>query len=187
MFLKKITNLSFAILFLITACTTTTLEQNQKNHCKKVSDEKVVLGKAEWVYINKIKKNLKARIDTGARTSSLSAINIKRFERDGKNWLRFNIPSKDGKQSKTIEAMILRNVTINKTTNKKQNKGNTRPVIKLQVHLGNISTYTEFNLTDRSQMVYPVLIGRSILQDRAIVDVGSSFLFKKYKQKNMAK
>lgn len=184
MFLKKITNLSFAVLFLITACSTTTLEQNQNNHCKKVSDvkEKTVLGEAEWVYINKIKTNLKARIDTGASTSSLNAINIKRFERDGNNWLRFNIPLKDGKQSKTIEAKILRNVTINKTTNKKQNKGNKRPVIKLQVHLGNISSYTEFNLTDRSQMEYPVLIGRSILQDRAIVDVGSSFIFKKYKQ-----
>ncbi len=153
------------------------------NHSNKAGHDKIILGAAEWVYISKTKKNFKARIDTGAHTSSLSAVNIKRFERDGKKWLRFNIPSQNGSKPQMIEAKILRTVTVNKSNDKKENKKNRRLVIKLHIRLGNISTYSEFNLTNRSHMEYPVLIGRSLLQDRAIVDVSSLYLFKKYKAK----
>ncbi|TEW56638.1 ATP-dependent zinc protease [Psychromonas sp. RZ22] len=144
--------------------------------------DKTVLGQAEWIYISKAKINLKARIDTGATVSSINALNIQRFERDGKKWVRFNLTeSKDGKEN-LIEVPILRTAKIVQSS--QPGKVNERPVVKLHVRIGNISHQSEFTLIDRTHMSYPVLIGRTFMQDIVLVDVSQEYIHPKYQATN---
>src|SRR5690606_27235503 len=56
---------------------------------------KTVIGRNEWVWLELLQRNLKARIDTGALTSSLNATDSQNFERDGRNWVRFRVPDEE--------------------------------------------------------------------------------------------
>jgi len=144
-------------------------------------DNKSTLGQSEWVYISSVKSNFKSRIDTGAATSSLNAIDIKRFERDGKKWVRFNLAHENDEKPEIIEARIIRIAKIIQSGN--PGEDNTRIVVKLHVRIGDVKQTTEFTLADRLHMEYPVLIGRSFLQDIALVDVGQEYIHSKYKAK----
>lgn len=142
--------------------------------------DKTILGQSEWVYLSKVKSHFEARIDTGAATSSLHAINIERFERDGKKWVRFNLADNNAKKTKNIEAKIIRFVRI---TQSEQSEDDKRLVVKLHIRIGDIEQATEFTLTDRSHMEYPILIGRTFIQDLAVVDVSREYIHPKYKSK----
>ena len=142
---------------------------------------KTVLGEEEWAYVTQAKGNFKARIDSGAATSSINAVDIERFERDGKKWVRFNLTHKKDGKAQVIEAKIVRIAKI--TQSSKPGVETERPVVKLHIRMGDISTHTEFSLTNRLHMEYPVLIGRTFLQDIAIVDVSASFIHPKYTAK----
>ncbi|MFV0421079.1 RimK/LysX family protein [Oleidesulfovibrio sp.] len=135
-------------------------------------DNLVLVGEAEYVYLADIKKRLPARIDTGATTSSLSAVNIQRFERDGKKWVRFAIPYPDGKLSEPIEKPLKRDARIKRHGAESIR----RPIIMLRVRIGSINTVNEFSLTDRSKFKFPVLIGRSLLEGKAAVDVSREYI-----------
>jgi len=140
--------------------------------------DKTVLGQAEWLYINKAKKSFRARVDTGAATSSINAVDIQHFERDGKNWVRFNIAHDKDAEANIIEAKIERYVKILQSS--EPGETDRRPVIKLKVRVGNIIQQSEFTLTDRQHMDYAVLIGRSFIQDVMIVDVSQDYIHPKY-------
>ena len=140
--------------------------------------DKTVLGQTEWLYINKAKKSFRARVDTGAATSSINAVNIQHFERDGKNWVRFNIAHDKDAEANIIEARIDRYVKILQSS--EPGERDRRPVIKLNVRMGGITQQSEFTLTDRQHMDYAVLIGRSFIQDVMIVDVSQDYIHPKY-------
>lgn len=141
-------------------------------------DDKTILGQLEWVYISIVKDAFRARIDTGAATSSLNALNIERFERDGKKWVRFDLSHHEGENAKIIEAKVLRTAKIIQSSN--PDSGVERPVIQLHVRIGDISQLTEFTLTNRSHMEYPVLIGRTFMRDVTLVDVSKEYNLPKY-------
>lgn len=139
----------------------------------EIKVEKLVLvGEAEYVYIADINKRLRARIDTGATTSSLNATNIQRFERDGKKWVKFTIPYPDGTESPLIEKPLKRDALIKRHGAQSQQ----RPIVMLRVRIGSINTVSEFSLTDRSNFKFPVLIGRSLLEGKAAVDVSREYI-----------
>ena len=144
-------------------------------------DNKSILGQSEWAYISSVKSNFKSRIDTGAATSSLNAIDIERFERDGKKWVRFNLAHENGDKPEIIEAKIVRIASIVQSGN--PGEDNKRLVVKLHIRMGDVAQTTEFTLADRLHMEYPVLIGRTFLQDVALVDVGQEYIHAKYKAK----
>ncbi|MCG9724398.1 ATP-dependent zinc protease family protein [Vibrio brasiliensis] len=135
----------------------------------------VVLGEVEKVTIDAIKQSFDARVDTGAATSSLNAVDIEEFERNGKNWVRFHLS--DGEKalddSNWIEAPILRFVKIRQSTNSEVER---RAVIELWVKLGKIHEKAQFTLADRSQMSHPVLLGREFIRDIAVVDVSKKYI-----------
>lgn len=157
------------------------LENAQQAKIKKIikQDDKTILGQTEWVYISTAKSNYKSRIDTGAATSSLNAVDIERFERDGKKWVRFNLSHEKGLDPQIIEAKIERFVKILQSS--KPGMTTERPVIKLHVRIGDVAHLTEFTLTDRTHMEYPVLIGRSFMRDVVLVDVSKEYIHPKYK------
>ncbi|MDX2321062.1 MAG: ATP-dependent zinc protease [Moritella sp.] len=134
--------------------------------------DKVVIGSEELVLLNDLKEKYKARIDTGATTSSLNATNIVEFERDGKKWVRFNFSQAMDTDAQIIEAKVARTILIRQANN---NEATRRPIIELPVQLGDIKMLTEFTLADRSHMTFPVLLGRTFLKDIVMVDVARTY------------
>ncbi len=132
---------------------------------------KAILGRVEYAWLPDVNQYLKARIDTGAKSSSLNATNIQRFERNGERWVRFEVAIAEDKTVQ-IEAPLYRHVRIRQASVDELER---RPVVKLPIRLGEIVEETEFSLTDRNEMLYPVLLGRSFLRDIVIVDVARKF------------
>lgn len=143
----------------------------------KTADGKLILGEEEWMYIKAINHNAKARIDTGATTSSISAIDIEMFERDGKDWVKFKL-AHNGSETKEFESPVSRIVTIRQSSTEERTD---RPVIEAWVQIGDLKTKTEFTLNDRTHMTYPVLLGRTFFRDVAVVDVSKTFIQPKVK------
>lgn len=135
-------------------------------------DDKAILGRVEYVWLDGANHYLKARIDTGAKSSSLSATNVQRFERNGDRWVRFDVALYDDQPPVTLEAPLLRHVKIRQASVDELER---RAVVKLSVRLGEIHEETEFTLSDRNEMLYSVLLGRSFLRDIAVVDVAKKF------------
>lgn len=148
------------------------------------AEGKAVLGRNEWVWFELLGRNLKARVDTGALSSSLNATDLRPFERDGQSWIRFRVPDEEHPDGGEIyEAPLLRYVRIRQASSEELDR---RPVIKLKVRVGELSGDTEFTLTSREDMLYPALLGRNFLRDVAIVDVARKFVQKKYAPESKA-
>ncbi|QUM77317.1 ATP-dependent zinc protease [Moritella sp. 24] len=133
---------------------------------------KVILGQEEWVWIDEFQTNFKSRVDTGATTSSLNATDIVKFERDGRDWVKFNLSHKDDDTTFPMEAPVVRTIKIRQTNAVEALR---RYVVSLPIELGDIKTETEFTLADRSRMIFPILLGRTFLKDIAIVDVAQEY------------
>ncbi|MEZ5503580.1 MAG: ATP-dependent zinc protease [Halioglobus sp.] len=130
---------------------------------------KMVVGALENVWLPDLELALTARIDTGAELSSLDASNIELFERDGKNWVRFEITNPANGKPQTLERRLHRTVGIRQSGSKEARR---RPVIKLTIVIGKSEQTAEFTLSDRSHQTYQALIGRNVLKDVMVVDVG---------------
>lgn len=114
-----------------------------------------------------------AKIDTGARTSSLHALEIERFDRDGHRWVRFLLDIGEGKSEPvTVEAPRADKRVVTSSNGEAQE----RFIIKTAVRLGDLAFKAEFSLADRSDMKFPILIGRTALRRRFLVDSGRSYL-----------
>ncbi|ACH66088.1 ATP-dependent zinc protease [Aliivibrio fischeri] len=137
----------------------------------------IVLGAIENVEIADIKQAFTARIDTGATTSSLNAVDLQEFERNGSQWVRFHLVNQDVKADdgklEWITAPVIRNVKIRQAT---ADDAERRPVVELWIKLGAIHEKVQFTLADRSHMTHSVLLGREFIQDIAVVDVSKEFV-----------
>jgi hypothetical protein len=133
---------------------------------------KVVVGEVEKIYLAEPDQIYTARIDSGAETSSIDARNITRFERDGNNWVRFDVPVTGTKELVTIEKEISRKVKVIQAS---ADEAERRIVVELQFAIGDHQQVAEFTLTDRTNLTYQVLIGRNILRDVMLIDVGKEF------------
>ncbi|PXA74896.1 ATP-dependent Zn protease [Vibrio sp. 11986-1-5] len=145
------------------------------NATQTIPRQDLVLGEIERVTIDSIKQSFDARIDTGAATSSLNAVDVEEFERNGKNWVRFHLTGDNSVKddSNWIEAPILRYVRIRQSTNEQTER---RAVVELWVKLGPIHQKSQFTLADRSQMTHPILLGREFIRDIAVVDVSRQYI-----------
>jgi hypothetical protein len=113
---------------------------------------------------------IKAKLDTGARNSSLNAKHLEEFYRDGDKWVRFKLKNWKGR-TENFEAKIIRTATIKQHGNESL----TRPVIRLGICLGNVFKEVEVNLEDRRKFNYQMLIGRSFLKNSFAVDSSATF------------
>lgn len=144
----------------------------------------VALGSLEYLYIDVIKSEFTARIDTGATTSSINAADMQEFDRNGKRWVRFHVlDDNDPEARKWVEAPIIRHVKIRQSTEDK--KLERRAVVELRIKIGSIHEKAQFTLADRSQMDYPILLGREFIQDIAVVDVSRKFIQKPQKKSDI--
>ena len=126
---------------------------------------KQVVGWLEKVCIYPGNLIINAKLDTGARNSSLNASDITEFVRNGKQWVRFNVTNRYGTTA-TIEQKVHRIVKIKDHDGSPQ----LRLAILLGISLGSFHKKVEVNLADRSYFNYQMLIGRSFLAGNVIVD-----------------
>lgn len=145
---------------------------------QKTADGKLILGQNEWVYFPGLEDSFKARVDSGATTSSVSAVDIVPFERDGNDWVKFKIQH-DGINSDEIALPVQRWAKIKQSNNE---EGEKRAVVVAWIQVGDVKEKTEFTLTDRTHLEYPILLGRSFFKDIAIVDVSQKYVQDKFKK-----
>lgn len=147
----------------------TVVQECSGNSGNNSATDKDVVGELEYVRLQPPDGLYEARIDTGATTSSLDARNIETFERDGEDWVRFTMPAPAGQEEDIeMEEPVARFVRIIQSSTEDYDR---RPVVELQYQLGNTKRMAEFNLTDRSNLTHPMLVGRNILRDLLVVDV----------------
>lgn len=131
----------------------------------KVKD---LFGWVEQVIVGAHELELKAKLDTGAETSSLDATNIRRLRRrsTGERFVEFDLSHPTTGVIITLKKKLVREVRI------KQHDGSfqTRPVVVVPVCLGRHSRNIEVSLIDRREFLYPLLLGRSALAGIALVD-----------------
>ena len=131
--------------------------------------EPTLYGRYEYIALPEIGGEvLKAKMDTGALTASLSAKDIETFTRDGDDWVRFRLGGKDA-SDKVYEHKVSRISKIKSRADEDDDKDEAsvakRPVIDLEMCLGNVKRTVEVNLTDRSSFNYPLLIGAKALRE----------------------
>ncbi len=135
--------------------------------------EKLVVGGLESIWVEDLQLALPARIDTGAETASLDARNITTFERDGKPWVRFEIPHPAREEALTLERPRVRQALVVQASSAEPER---RPVIELGIQVGPVRQLAEFTLSNRSHLDFQMLVGRNILRDVMVVDVSQQNL-----------
>ena len=130
--------------------------------------EPTIYGRYENISLPEIGETLKAKMDTGAFTASLSAKDIELFTRDGDEWVRFRLATKES-DGKVYEHKVSRISKIKSRADEDEDseepQAAKRPVVDLEMCLGNVKRTVEVNLTDRSSFNYPLLIGAKALRE----------------------
>jgi len=154
-------------------------ERNEANAATAVarpvsSDPVQVYGWREWVLIGQAQMKLAAKLDTGALTSSIHAEEKELFERDGKKWVRFIVtdPGEKNSPRTRIEAPLVRIAHIKDPGGKSE----AREVVRLNFTLGERKLRADFTLNNRSNMLSPVLIGRTTIKELGWVDPSRAYL-----------
>lgn len=110
-------------------------------------------------------RELDAKLDTGADSSSLHAEDIEVFERAEQNWVRFRV------HGDTLEQPVARRVRIKQ----KHAEPEERWVVTLNLCVGSTPMEADFSLVDRSGFDHPVLLGRDVLEQLGPVDPGARY------------
>lgn len=136
--------------------------------------EKLVVGSEEWCSLPELGvPAIKCRVDSGARTSSLHAFNIRSFKRAGQPWVSFEVHplQKDRKVTVFCEAQVVDHRLVKSSSGESER----RWVINTRMHLGDHDWDIEVTLTNRDSMGYRMLLGREAMRDRVLVDPAASF------------
>jgi len=137
------------------------------------------IGWREWIYLPKYDDfAIKAKVDTGARTSALHATQIKEYDKNGKTMVSFRLHQSN--KHIDISTHLIRYVKITSSFGNSE----VRPLIRLKIRLGERSWFTEVTLTKRTRMTYPMLIGRNTLMKKYLIHSHKSYLTGKNKQIN---
>lgn len=134
----------------------------------KTFDHLTVIGLREWVALPTLGvAGLRAKIDTGASTSSLHATEIEPFERDGEKWVRFNahLGTVVQLRHRRCEALLVARKTIKSSNGHAQ----VRYVIRTTLALGDRVWPVEFTLACRKSMRYRMLLGSKALIDGGLL------------------
>ncbi|MBA8805696.1 hypothetical protein FB382_004041 [Nocardioides ginsengisegetis] len=117
---------------------------------------------------------VKAKLDTGARSSSIHAFDVEEWEKDGKPWVRFSIHpwQKSDADVVEVEAEVLDVRAVRSSSGQSED----RIVVPMDVTLMGRTITTEMTLSRRDEMGFRMLVGREGLRQGYVVDPGSSYL-----------
>ncbi len=133
-----------------------------------------VIGWREWVGLPDFGiEMIKVKVDTGARSSSLHAFDVREFKRDGVEWVRFKVHPVQRRtlQTTEVEAQVLEHRSVRSSSG----KAAIRPVVVTDVNLLGISWPVELTLASRDEMGFRMLLGREAIRRRFLVDAGNSY------------
>ena len=138
----------------------------------RTEGEKVLLGWVERVWIGDRQLELEAKLDTGADTSSVHATRIRRSRsKSGTLWIEFRLADAASGRAIRFKKRLIRYAYIKEHEGPSQK----RPVVELEICLGNEEREVEVSLFDRSSFQYPVLLGRNALEGLVVVDPALEF------------
>jgi hypothetical protein len=153
---------------------------------KRPDPDLPVVGWREWLALPDFEINsIKAKLDTGARTSSLHVFDLSTFRRNGREWVRFGVHPLQRNTKKTVraEARILEYRKVRSSTG----QASLRPVIATSVTLLGRTWKIEVTLANRDAMGFRMLLGRQAVRKRFIVDPGRSFYGGRPRRKKVRK
>lgn len=133
------------------------------------------VGWREWVALGPERVGpVKAKVDTGARTSALHAEDLEPFERDGAPWMRFVLlPVQRSREGAIVlEAPLVDRRRVRSSSGKQEE----RPVVRLFLQVGRHGFEAEVTLTRRDLMGFRMLLGRTAVRRRFLIDPGAAFL-----------
>jgi hypothetical protein len=139
------------------------------------SDKRIVLGWREWVTLpNLCLPAIKAKVDTGAKTSALHAFEVEKFARDGLDFVRFSMHPLQKTTDLVVgcEARLIDERLVSDSGGHSE----MRFVIETELVICENRWLVEFTLTDRDSMRFRMLLGRGAMENRAMVDPDASFL-----------
>jgi hypothetical protein len=133
------------------------------------------IGWREWVSLPELGiANVKVKVDTGARSSSLHAFDVTTFDRDGKQIVQFKVHpfQRDASRSVTATAPLMEYRRVRSSSG----HATLRPVILTSVEWAGRRWTIELTLASRDQMGFRMLLGRAAVRERFVVDPGRSYL-----------
>jgi len=131
--------------------------------------EKLIIGSEEWCELPDLGIHaIKVRVDSGAQTSSIHAVNISTFKKNGEKWVRYEVfPLQDNRRiSIHCESKIVNTKYIKSSTGVSEK----RYVIKTTLKIGEHNWDIKISLANRDSMGYRMLLGREAMKDRMIID-----------------
>jgi hypothetical protein len=136
-----------------------------------------VIGWREWVALPDLGVNaIKAKVDSGARSSSLHAYGLEEFDRDGRPWVRFEIhPLQRMARAAVVAEAELRERRLVRNPGG-GGREEIRPVVVTTLELGGQHWPIELTLTRRDAMGFRMLLGRQAIRRRFVIDPGRSFV-----------
>lgn len=140
-----------------------------------MSNEPNIVGWREWGVLPQLGiPAIKAKIDTGARTSALHAVDIERERANGQDLVNFTVQPLQRNDSVKIrvQAPLVDIRSVSDSGGHTEN----RYVIKTQIVMGAMDKEIDITLTERHSMLFRMLIGRTALADSVIVDPAASYL-----------
>lgn len=140
----------------------------------KRAKQLTVIGWREWVSLPDLGiPRIKAKIDTGARSSSLHAFDVRLFEKEGKRHVRFKVHplQRSSRETVVAESPVLEFRNVRSSSG----HGSDRPVIVTTVELLGQSWPIEITLANRDEMGFRMLLGREAVRNRMLVDAGRSY------------
>ena len=148
-------------------------------------EEHIIIGGEEWCAFPELNiPGVKARVDSGAKTSTIHASNIHKFNRKGEKWVSFEVhPIQDTRRiTLTCKAKIIdyRNIKSSSGISEK------RYVIQSMMKIGNYKWNIELTLANRDSMGFRMLLGREAMENRIFVDPANSFLMGDYSPEKIA-
>ena len=141
----------------------------------KSTHSNTLIGWREWVSLPDLGVDwIKAKIDTGARTSSLHAFEIHEFERDGVSWVRFKEKPWQDSQSDTV--VVESPVHDRRAVRSSSGHAQERLVVEMLIRLHDREVLAEVTLSNRDEMGFRMLIGREALRQGYVIDPARSFV-----------
>ena len=138
----------------------------------------MILGWLEWTWLESSGVKIKTKLDTGAKTSSIDATNIKPFERNGDAWVRFTVPlslrteDTDRGQDLKLERRVIKIIKIKDHIRAPAS----RYVVNMSICINGKMIDTPVSLANRKNFNYPLLLGRSALRENILVDSSLTFI-----------
>ena len=149
---------------------------SQRDTAAPLPGDRTLIGWREWVHLPDLLDGgwIKAKVDTGARTSALHAWDVEHFERDGAVWVRFFVHPRQHDDDHVVqaEARLLEDREVRSSNGEVE----LRPVVLTTLALGEQRYEVELTLTNRDQMGFRMLLGRTAMARHLLVDPGVSYL-----------